>query len=82
MAHCEGGGFQVSRPLNSMLFNSCPPIDLLEGNYSAMTQTNEHQAGTSKPETPQNSSGGKSKAFEMSEEEERELAELMSDEDS
>ncbi|CAE6446631.1 hypothetical protein ACGC1H_002903 [Rhizoctonia solani] len=53
--------------------------DLLDGKYIKASQAaTESKPDASKPDTP----GEKSKAFAMTEEEERELAELMSDEDS
>jgi hypothetical protein len=57
----------------------------LDGKYGAIAQTaTESQVdelkSNSKP--PQNPSGGKLQTFAMTEEEEQELAELMSDEDN
>ncbi|CAE6385046.1 unnamed protein product [Rhizoctonia solani] len=59
--------------------------DLLDGKYGAIAQTaTESQVdelkSNSKP--PQNPPGGKLQTFAMTEEEEQELAELMSDEDN
>ncbi|CAE6479167.1 unnamed protein product [Rhizoctonia solani] len=59
--------------------------DLLDGKYSIVAQAaTESQVDEPKPNSkvPQKSSSGGLKAFEMTEEEERELAELMSDEDN
>ncbi|KAH7341883.1 WD40-repeat-containing domain protein [Rhizoctonia solani] len=59
--------------------------DLLDGKYSTIAQAaTETQADPSKPNTkvPQNLPSGKPESFAMTEEEERELAELISDEDS
>ncbi|KAJ1307418.1 hypothetical protein OPQ81_001520 [Rhizoctonia solani] len=59
--------------------------DLLDGKYNTIAhEATESQVDASGPvsKTPQNPLGGKSKSFAMTEEEERELAELMSDEDT
>ncbi|CAE6435227.1 unnamed protein product [Rhizoctonia solani] len=59
--------------------------DLLDGKYSVIAQAvtkSEVDTLKSNSKPPQNPPGGRPKAFTMTEEEERELAELMSDEDS
>ncbi|CAE6456369.1 unnamed protein product [Rhizoctonia solani] len=59
--------------------------DLLDGKYSTIASAaTEPQANAPKPNSkvPQNPPSGKPESFAMTEEEERELAELMSDEDS
>ncbi|KAG8734249.1 hypothetical protein FRC11_007504 [Ceratobasidium sp. 423] len=58
--------------------------DLLDGKYSVIAQAaSESQVDATKPNSkaPRNPPGAKPKDFEMTEEEKRELAELMSDED-
>ncbi|KAF8754366.1 WD domain, G-beta repeat [Rhizoctonia solani] len=57
--------------------------DLLDGKYNTNTEAAaESQVDTSSSKPPRNLPDEKSKAFTMTEEEERELAELMSDDDS